>query len=275
MTRRALAEKRNQLRSLRVTRLSKSILLSLATLGTFLVMMLLVLDQMYRPESFQVKEIHIKGKVNHVDPELLVQKVKAHLENNFFTLDLNQVKQVVEQVKWVDQAQARRRWPSILEIEVQEHRPLVRWNDSSWLTSKGEVVDLDYEANNQNRVLANYSLNLESVRLSGSHAWTLTVLDSLKGARFEILLGQEQFNERFQRVVDWYRVYQIRLDRQNLKRVDARYPDGLAVLDEVVSEEPRKTGTQEALNEQVIRQSSQSQMSEIASIKSRGLSYSM
>jgi len=62
---------------------------------------------------------------------------------------LNQVKQVVEQVKWVDQAQARRRWPSILEIEVQEHRPLVRWNDSSWLTSKGEVVDLDYEANNQ------------------------------------------------------------------------------------------------------------------------------
>jgi len=66
MTRRALAEKRNQLRSLRVTRLSKSILLSLATLGTFLVMMLLVLDQMYRPESFQVKEIHIKGKVNHV-----------------------------------------------------------------------------------------------------------------------------------------------------------------------------------------------------------------
>jgi len=89
------------------------------------------------------------------------------------------------------------------------------------------------------------------------------------------LLGQEQFNERFQRVVDWYRVYQIRLDRQNLKRVDARYPDGLAVLDEVVSEEPRETGTQEALNEQVIRQSSQSQMSEIASIKSRGLSYSM
>jgi cell division protein FtsQ len=271
MTRRALAEKRNQLRNLQITRWGKSLLLTMATVATFTVVALLVLDQLYRPESFQVKEVHVKGQLKHVDPQLVVEKLNTHLHNNFFTLDLNIAKEILQDMDWISQVSLRRSWPSILIVEIEEHQPLVRWNESSWLTKQGEVIELDFEGGSDpqlrlygndsdapwvlsmakyfDKALSEQGLRLRKVELSGSHAWSLTIFDPTTDSLFPVLLGQNQFDERFARFVTWYKLQPSASDSRLIDRVDARYPDGLAVIERAVV--PQQDSSKEEMAQRV------------------------
>ena len=169
---------------------------------------------------------------------------------NFFSLDLDQIKAKAQSLAWVESVDVRREWPETLVLAVQEHRPAMRWGKGKWVTTTGRVIELPESIDAKNVItlsgresqakrilmkathwkakLQAHGLELRGVSLSDSDAWTLELFDQAQNAEFDLLLGHQDVSERlarFQMLFD----KKFRFAERPLKRVDARYPDGLAV----------------------------------------------
>ena len=53
--------------------------------------------------------------------------VAPQLMGNFFTLNLQQAREVIEDVPWIRKAQVRRDYPNGLRVEIQEHEARALW----------------------------------------------------------------------------------------------------------------------------------------------------
>ncbi|RYF56478.1 MAG: FtsQ-type POTRA domain-containing protein, partial [Comamonadaceae bacterium] len=87
------------------------------------------------------------GELVHNNPVTLRANVGPHLVGNFFTVDLQAVREAFEQVPWVRSAMVRREFPNSLRVELQEHQAAAFWGAEGGTTlvdSRGDV----FEANN-------------------------------------------------------------------------------------------------------------------------------
>ncbi len=263
---RALASQERELQAKRLSRIGRAVLLSAATVLTFLTAALLVADHMYRPDTFAINQLKLKGKFQYITPSDVQAVVFEEKLGNFFSVELDAIKQRVEKLAWVQHADVRREWPSSVVVSVREHRPIMKWNTlpksdeankagDQWVSAAGQIIALDKPLNKPSPMLLNGTeydakallvralswqkklalsgLDVTEVTLSPSQAWTLDLrytLDDEEGsqAQFELMLGREKIDarlERFQVLFDT----KFKYANQRLMRVDARYPDGLAV----------------------------------------------
>lgn len=266
MSPRALANQERQLQTQRLSKMGRSLLLLTATILSFATVSLLVADQLYRPQAFVIDQLKIKGKFRYFEPIEVEQVVKQESFGNFFSVDLIKIKKNVEALAWVQGADVRREWPNTLSIHITEHRPLMPFkaagssNESPqgnyWLTSLGEVVDLPSEFDLVNpitltgnirdsqlilkqtyhwkKLIESYGLRLVDVELSDSQAWVLGLSDLEN--KFDLLLGRVDIEQRLSRFLFLFES-QFKQSNQQLVRVDARYPNGLAIKSELIEVE--------------------------------------
>jgi cell division protein FtsQ len=247
---RAFASQKRQAQAERNDRLGRALLLGVATLLTFATISLLAADRLYRPDTFVIDRLKVKGKLRHMPASEVENLVNEIGVGNFFSIELDRIKSEVEGLAWVQNAEVRREWPNTLLVEVREHRPVMRWNKNKWVNSVGDVVDLPGDISVPNpvqlfgrdkdsavmlrqayawkkRLIAD-GVELRSLELSGAQAWTLGLYQIETDTEFELLLGREQVEERLSRFQYLYH-NQFRNTGQSLQHVDARYPDGLAI----------------------------------------------
>jgi cell division protein FtsQ len=247
---RALANRERALQAERFGRFGRSILLLAATLLLFGTVILLAADQLYRPDTFVIDQLKIKGKFRYLDPVAVERVVKSKTLGNFFTIDLQDIKNRCEQLPWVQRADVRREWPNTLLILLEEQQPVMRWGKDQWVNAYGEVVKLPTNINFDPRIsllgnpkdaklmmrralewegrLKNTGLQITGLALSDSHAYRLQLQQLPDSPPFELLLGRREVEERLDRFLMLYET-QLRADGVTLQRVDARYPDGLAI----------------------------------------------
>lgn len=265
MSARALASQERAAQAQRVSRLTRSLLLLLATLLLFTTLGLLVADQLYRPDTFVIDQLKIKGKFRYLDPADVERVVKANELGNFFTVDLQEIKRQSEELPWVQRADVRREWPNTLLISLEEQQPVMRWTDNKWVNIYGEVVELPAQKAFNPRIslsgnprdaklmmqraieweqqLQSNGLQLIGLTLSDSHAFRLRIRQASGLDPFELLLGRRDVESRLTRFLQLYQS-QLRTAGIALQRVDARYPDGLAIkskkleTDDVSDSEP-------------------------------------
>lgn len=174
------------------------------------------------------------------------------IKGNFFTADLESVKQAFEAVPWVRRASVRRQWPNTLVVAVEEHTPLGTWGeDGRLLSTKGDLFianlaeaeedgplpEFGGPDGSEKDVLARYKdlqdwfapvkLRPKSLQLSRRYAWTVQMDNGMT-----VELGREQsgttMRERVDRLLGVYP--QLLADLQNrIESVDMRYPNGLAL----------------------------------------------
>lgn len=249
MTRsRAFANQERQAQSQRMGRIARSMLLLFATVLSFTTVLLLVADQLFRPESFVIDQLKIRGSFKYLQPQQVEEIVAQNQLGNFFSIELEDIKGQIEELAWVQQAEVRREWPDTLSVYIIEQRPVMRWNQDAWVNTTGEVIRLPVGVTIQNPVqlsgnerdahlmlqqavqwkrrLAAKEIQLTGLRLSESHAWHLEL--SHQGNDFVLLLGREQTDQRLRRFEMLF-AQQFKNSPRQLHRVDARYPDGLAV----------------------------------------------
>ena len=70
--------------------------------------------------------------------------IRGELAGTFFSMDLDRARDALARVPWVRRVALRRQWPRGLEIEVDEHAPLARWNDNALVGTGGEVFVASY-----------------------------------------------------------------------------------------------------------------------------------
>ncbi len=174
------------------------------------------------------------------------------IKGNFFTADLDGVRQAFESVPWVRRAAVRREWPNKLVVALEEHVPLGTWDgeDGRLVSVKGDVFTANLaEAEEDGRLpafagpegsekdvvtrfrdmhewFAPIKLQPESVQLSGRYAWSVKLDNGMT-----VELGREgtstTLRERVERLVRAYP--QLIANWQNrIESIDMRYPNGLA-----------------------------------------------
>ena len=206
---------------------------------------------------FTLKTIRVEAAeatdLRHVSQSTVRTAALPRIKGNFFTADLNAVRQAFEAVPWVRKASVRREWPDMLIVKLEEHQPLGTWGeDGRLLSAKGDVFTANLaEAEEDGRlaqffgpdgserdVLARYrelqewlkplGLVPESVQLSGRYAWTLRLNNGMT-----VELGRQQnettLKSRVDRLVGIYPQLLTRLQDNRIESVDMRYPNGFAL----------------------------------------------
>jgi len=188
--------------------------------------------------------------LQHVNRATLRAAGVSLLKGNFFTVDLDAVRQSFETVAWVRRAQVRRIWPNTLRIGIEEHRPLAVWGDGRLVNRQGELFTANVaEAQAESELiefsgppgsesdvtrrwaqlqgqLAPLSIAPAAVMLSARYAWSARLDNGTL-----LLLGREQGLPIADRVARWVALYptvQARLNREVVS-VDLRYPNGFAM----------------------------------------------
>jgi cell division protein FtsQ len=97
-----------------------------------------------RQPAFAFREVVVTTPLAHASGAHLESVVREELAGTLFTLDLDRAKRALVQVPWVRSVGLRRQWPGRLEIEIEEHAPLARWNGGGLVNTRGEVFIADW-----------------------------------------------------------------------------------------------------------------------------------
>ncbi|MBP9219655.1 MAG: cell division protein FtsQ/DivIB [Sterolibacterium sp.] len=202
---------------------------------------------------FPVSQVVIASPLDQVTRTQIEYAVQHSLEGNFFTINLDNMRASFEKLPWVRHASVRRRWPDGIEVELEEHVAVARWQNAAGemrlVNWQGEVFGAALGSHqgtlplfggpegSASRVLAQYeefrkllaaiSHSPRAVLLSPREAWQVRLDDGLV-----LELGRNQNNQsvadRLQRFVATYDALKPRVTTA-INTIDMRYPNGFAL----------------------------------------------
>jgi cell division protein FtsQ len=196
--------------------------------------------------TFALTKASVYGSLDYVTRDQVSEAISGRTIGNFFSADLALVKQLVEEIPWVRNADVRRHWPDRLEILIEEHRVLGRWDAHRLINVHGELFAgsltvhlprLYGPAGSEAEVAKRYfqfrdivkplEAELIELVLSPRYAWTLKLSSGLIAE-----LGREQqksaVDARLKRFVDAH-ASASELTGRKVQYADLRYPNGFAV----------------------------------------------
>ncbi|MCB6183499.1 cell division protein FtsQ/DivIB [Leeia sp. TBRC 13508] len=190
---------------------------------------------------FPLKEIRVEGKLAHISREQVQYIAKHSISGSFFTLGIDSTRQSFEKLPWVRQVNVRRRWPGMLQVQIEEHKAIARWGDTALVNTSGEVFDATTDeelpifvgpegtSHEIAQAFQKFSSLLKvkklvpvKLEMSARRAWRVTLSNGML-----LVLGRDDVDERLHRFVS---VYDKSLaGRAGIQYVDLRYANGLAI----------------------------------------------
>jgi len=123
-------------------------LMNIATALLLVVVLSLLLGSgawwLLRHPMFAIQSISVQGEVTRNNAMSLQSHVMPQLEGNFFTIDLNQARDIFQTVPWVRVAVVHRDFPNRLRTVLLEHHVLALWGEegaSTLLNEQGQVFE--------------------------------------------------------------------------------------------------------------------------------------
>lgn len=160
--------------------------LCLGALGTWLV----------RHPVWSVKAISVHGDVAHQNVVTfraqLATQMKKQLSASFLTVDLQQVKHMVESLPWVQHAVVQREFPNRLRVTLQEHKAVAWWGAAGSGQLVSSVGDVFEASPDESDALP----ELVGPPQHSAQLWALYTLLSAELARLELGLARLELTER-------------------------------------------------------------------------------
>lgn len=199
------------------------------------------------PGLFPLHSVRLSAAPQRVVAPEVLQVVRNEVHGNFFTVDIERLRQSLEKLPWVRSVSIRREFPHRLAVRLEEHQALARWNNSALVNRQGEVFVAESE-----RVTVGAYGNTPSPRppLYGGSEQVLPSFIGQNGASFEVAQHYAQFSQQLaalnlqvaQLALSPRHAWQLRLSngmvlelgredmQQRLARFVAVYPYSLAVM---------------------------------------------
>jgi cell division protein FtsQ len=206
------------------------------------VMLYAVLFVVVHLPIFQLREVNVEGRLNHVSREQVQLIVAKHLKGNFFTLDLIKARDAFEKLPWARKVSVRRRWPDKLEVMIEEHQALARWSSVALVNKQGElfhaasgsdlpvfygpndgVIEVASQYDAFSKVLKTAKLEIVTLALTARRAWQITTNNGIV-----IELGRNDMQTRLEKFANVYNSTIAGLNKK-ITYADLRYPNGFAV----------------------------------------------
>lgn len=196
-------------------------------------------------ERFPIQRIHVLGEIKHVERLALEAALSPYMEESFFGIDLEEVRQTAESMTWIDAANVRKEWPNTLVVTLQERIPVANWGKNQFLSAKGEIFFAEHvqpDANlptfigmaEQAALIAQHYVQMQAVlKDAGLSITTLEMSDRISmtvklAGGLTLVIDEKESLEKLQRFTAVYRLFSEE-QRQQLLRVDLRYENGLAI----------------------------------------------
>ena len=198
---------------------------------------------LHDPGFLPFHEIRITGQLQHINAAQLRRSIQQQIHGGFFSIQLQTVKQALMTNPWVQDV-AIRRAPGVLSINVQEQRPVARWNDQYLVNVNDQIFPAPADSpkglpqlkgpdENQVMMIANFKqitnilkplhLQVQQIVLDQRQNWEM-VLDN----GIQVTIGREEIVSRVQRLAHFYQ--QIINDHApEVSHIDLRYANGIAV----------------------------------------------
>lgn len=188
----------------------------------------------------------------------------SRLRGNFFAINLDDVRSVIESAPWVRRTQVRRVWPDTLLVQIEEQQPLALWNEDQMINTWGEAFSanqgelpddqqlpqLTGPLNSEQLVVQRYaelarwfaplSLSVSQVTLSPRYAWDVALSNGVTlnlgrdpaadAADLQGRSGALPFAARIESFVQAWPVLAQRLGARQISSADLRYPNGFAII---------------------------------------------
>ncbi|NGX15227.1 cell division protein FtsQ/DivIB [Wenzhouxiangella sp. XN24] len=90
-----------------------------------------------------IRAVTVHGPFERVSVLQVEAAVGSLRTAGFLGVRLEQLREQIVAIDWVDDAIVRRRWPAEIEITVIEQAPAARWGDSGLLNTRGELFVQD------------------------------------------------------------------------------------------------------------------------------------
>jgi len=198
-----------------------------------------------QPETFPLQAVRFDSELERVREQDLRTALDPHLHGGFWKLDVERIRQAVQELAWVDTASVRREWPGLLRVNIEEQQAVASWNDTSLLNARGDgftpprdtwprglpalsgperkSASVTRRLQELKPAFADLGLEVQGLRMDARESWTVTLEDGTS-----INLGREDVDDRIARFTETYR--KLDADKQRrLASVDLRYPNGFAI----------------------------------------------
>lgn len=201
---------------------------------------------------FPLRQVIVSSPVEQIQQSQIEHAARTVLSGNFFTINLESVRIAFEKLPWVRRAEVRRRWPDGLELALEEHVAVARWqraeSEHQLVNTYGEVFaataanehalpNFSGPEGSAATILARYREFADAlapvgrrpvaVVLTARQAWELKLDDGVV-----VELGRDQAKhplaERVERFAAHYPAVRERI-RTAAGVIDMRYPNGFAL----------------------------------------------
>ncbi len=203
-----------------------------------------------RMRLIPLDELRVTHELQAVQRSEIEESLQDLLRGSFLTVNLEALRQALEQLPWVRRAEVWRKWPARIDVNIEEQQAVAHWGEGpgQLVNTFGEVfaaslpedqhlprlsgpngstVEVLRRHEEFARLLQPIGQRPAQVALSPRLAWALELEDGML-----VELGREQakapIRMRLQRFVDYYPTL---LDTRHGRplAVDMRYPNGFAL----------------------------------------------
>ncbi|WP_130803943.1 cell division protein FtsQ/DivIB [Acinetobacter ihumii] len=96
----------------------------------------------------RIAELSIVGTHSTTEQQQLIQHIQPIVKDNYFTSDLEQIRDKALEISWVDRVVVSRAWPNSIRVRVLPRHAIARWGTGRLLSDGGDVFS---EADPQSR----------------------------------------------------------------------------------------------------------------------------
>ena len=193
---------------------------------------------------FPIKNV-ISSELINVNEDDISKAVKYLYSKSFFDIDLNYLKNKLEKIEWVRKINVRRSYPNEIIIDIEEHTPILIWNNKMYINMYGEKFNVskidknipllisDESRINEvftyfklfNEKLSSRKLDFKITKIMENEIRSLTI--SLSSG-INIQLGSKDVNIKIPLFFEIYNSLNTR-DLNKIRYIDMRYSNGFSV----------------------------------------------
>ncbi len=197
-------------------------------------------------DRWPIRWLELNGTFQRVSAEQLRGSMTPLIDDSFFTIDLQELRNAATRISWVSAVHVQKEWPDTVTVTIEEFVPIAHWNRGLLISEKGEsfsvpeadgLQGLPWLQGPQERldeVLRNWSefsdllmpmgLQVSGLKLDSRGAWAMELSNGT-----HVQLGRKSARERLQRLLaSWDSL--MHEQAAPPQDVDLRYTNGFAVL---------------------------------------------
>ena len=197
---------------------------------------------------FRVVEININpAEIKNSNEEKIREYTEKYLINkSWFNFDIDILKKELEKIEWVNTVGVRRVYPRKVKLSIEEHVPLVIWNNKYYINSYGEIFFVKNiskklprlnSKNDRSETLFKYysffSNNLLTNKISDKiieiNENDIRSLSILLSSGISVRFGSKNINDKMRIFFKSYKKILNTSDLKKIRYIDMRYSNGFSI----------------------------------------------